>query len=240
MEKEIAIFSDIHGNLQALISILKDIKEKGIKDIYCLGDVIAGGPNSRECLDLIIENNIKMVLGNHEMYYLKGTDIDDEKNESEIEHQNWIRSLLNDRHKQFLDTCSMVINEKIGNYTFAFQHFLLNPDINDPYPFDEISIINDGSIEDKVKRLDADITFIGHEHSAFEYSVGNKKLIDIGSSGCTNDENTFYTILSIQDNKINIRKMYLKYDRKEFEKIFRNTVYPEKDVIGKIFFGINN
>lgn len=31
---------------------------------------------SKECLDLIIENNIKMVLGNHELCALYGTDID--------------------------------------------------------------------------------------------------------------------------------------------------------------------
>lgn len=45
MERKLAIFSDIHGNLQALEAILKDIKEKEIEDIYCLGDVISIGPN---------------------------------------------------------------------------------------------------------------------------------------------------------------------------------------------------
>ena len=39
-------------------------------------DVIELGPNSKECLDLIINNHIKLILGNHELYYLNGTEIE--------------------------------------------------------------------------------------------------------------------------------------------------------------------
>ena len=75
---KVAIFSDIHGNREALISIIKDIKKEGIKKIICLGDTIGIGPNPKECMDIIVDNNIKMVLGNHELYFIKGTQIDDE------------------------------------------------------------------------------------------------------------------------------------------------------------------
>lgn len=40
---KVAIFSDIHGNREALISIIKDIKKEGIKKIICLGDTIGIG-----------------------------------------------------------------------------------------------------------------------------------------------------------------------------------------------------
>lgn len=66
-EKKIAVFSDIHGNLQA---ILEDIKKEPIDSIICLGDVIGIGPNSKETLQLIEENKIEMILGNHEIYFL--------------------------------------------------------------------------------------------------------------------------------------------------------------------------
>lgn len=42
--------------------------------MICLEDSIDIGPNSKECIDLLIENNIKSVLGNHEICLLKGTD----------------------------------------------------------------------------------------------------------------------------------------------------------------------
>jgi len=61
-----AIISDIHSNLEALTTVLDDIEKRGIKTIYCLGDVIGYGPNPKECLDLIIEKTEWCVLGNHD------------------------------------------------------------------------------------------------------------------------------------------------------------------------------
>ena len=49
----IAIISDIHGNLEALKSVLNDIKKRDIDKIYCLGDIIAKGSHQQECADLI-------------------------------------------------------------------------------------------------------------------------------------------------------------------------------------------
>ena len=55
-------FSDIHGNKEALTAIIEDIKKENIDEVICLGDTIGIGPNPKECLDLIINNNIKMVF----------------------------------------------------------------------------------------------------------------------------------------------------------------------------------
>ena len=57
----IAVFSDIHGNYQALDSILRDIKSKKVDKIICLGDAVAFGPDSKKCIELIYENNIEFV-----------------------------------------------------------------------------------------------------------------------------------------------------------------------------------
>lgn len=60
-----ALISDIHGNLEALQAVLKDIEKHKVDEIYCLGDVVGYGPNPRECIDLIMK--CKMVLlGNHD------------------------------------------------------------------------------------------------------------------------------------------------------------------------------
>lgn len=76
MKKRIAIISDIHGNLEAMEAVLNDIKKQDIDEVICLGDSISIGPNSKECVDLLIDNNIKSVLGNHEIYLLRGVDFD--------------------------------------------------------------------------------------------------------------------------------------------------------------------
>ena len=35
---KIAIISDVHGNITALNTVLKDIKKRNINKIFCLGD----------------------------------------------------------------------------------------------------------------------------------------------------------------------------------------------------------
>ncbi len=61
-----AIISDIHGNLEALETVLAHIKEQGIDEIFCLGDVIGYGPKPCECLDAVMANCKVALLGNHD------------------------------------------------------------------------------------------------------------------------------------------------------------------------------
>ena len=49
----IAIISDIHGNLEALVAVLGQIESMGINRIMCLGDIVGYGPNPVECIQLL-------------------------------------------------------------------------------------------------------------------------------------------------------------------------------------------
>ena len=61
-----AIISDIHANLAALKVVMEDIAKRDVKEVFCLGDIIGYGPDPKECLDLIIKNNIASIMGNHD------------------------------------------------------------------------------------------------------------------------------------------------------------------------------
>lgn len=61
-----ALISDIHGNLEALLAVLDDIRSHSISEIYCLGDVIGYGPNPCECLDQVMQHAKCTILGNHD------------------------------------------------------------------------------------------------------------------------------------------------------------------------------
>ena len=52
-----AIISDIHGNLEALNTVLADIDRRDVNEIICLGDILGYGPNPLECVDLVAERN---------------------------------------------------------------------------------------------------------------------------------------------------------------------------------------
>ena len=105
----VAIFSDIHGNLRVLEGLLEDIKKENIDEVICLGDVLALGPNPSECLDLIINNNIKLILGNHDLYLLRGVEIDDEMTDEVIKHELWVKSQISERQKEYLRACPLFI-----------------------------------------------------------------------------------------------------------------------------------
>ena len=66
--KRIAIISDIHGNLPALEAVFKDISDRGIKTIYCLGDLAGKGPSSAEVVDKIREHCEVVIKGNWDYY----------------------------------------------------------------------------------------------------------------------------------------------------------------------------
>ena len=61
-----AIISDIHGNLEALESVLADIDERDVARIVCLGDILGYGPNPTECVDLVAQRCEWSLLGNHD------------------------------------------------------------------------------------------------------------------------------------------------------------------------------
>ena len=64
-EKRIAVISDVHGNMEALTAVLKDIASQDVSEIYCLGDIVGYGPNPRECIDQCREFAL-CLLGNHD------------------------------------------------------------------------------------------------------------------------------------------------------------------------------
>ena len=49
-----ALISDIHGNLEALMAVMADIKTQSIDRLVCLGDIVGYGPNPCQCLDMVM------------------------------------------------------------------------------------------------------------------------------------------------------------------------------------------
>ena len=235
----IAVLSDIHGNTPALQAIIDDIKNNNIDRIIYLGDVVGIGPEPDKCLDLIMNNNIEMILGNHELYYVKGTDIDPEMSENEILHHKWIKSLLKNTHYEFLSQRPLSITVEENGYKLMFQHFLIDENAFSQYPFHGFCVLKEEIINQLVDELDTDYIFIGHEHRPYEVEYNNKKLIDAGSSGCVYNDITHYTIININDN-IDVLRHEVKYDRSALINIFKTgNDYPLKDYLSENFFGID-
>jgi predicted phosphodiesterase len=61
-----ALFSDVHGNLPALDAVLADIRSAGIKETYCLGDLIGYGPDPVGVIDRIRALDVPTIQGNYD------------------------------------------------------------------------------------------------------------------------------------------------------------------------------
>lgn len=251
---KIAIITDIHGNLEGLSAILKDINKKNIDRVICLGDVIGLGPNSQECLSLLIDNNIDMVLGNHELYCIKGPEIDSSIEGEEKEHYKWIKKSLSQKSIEFLKKCpiSYEINIKYEKETFnkkiILSHYLINNQ-EDAYPFEKNHLKKDINLWIKYNNPNI-IYIIGHLHKSFNINevdgitgdyieelgeLTNIEVVD--SSGCSPNDEVSYTILTIAKD-ISLKKVKVKYDRTKLINKINLSSMPDKKNILKYFYGV--
>jgi predicted phosphodiesterase len=63
----IGIISDVHANLEALESVLKELKKRQVDQVWCLGDVVGYGPNPHECIQKLQEVKASVIAGNHDL-----------------------------------------------------------------------------------------------------------------------------------------------------------------------------
>lgn len=64
------VISDIHGQFDALMKMMKQIDFGYDDELYILGDVVDRGEESIECIKWIIQqDNILTLLGNHELLF---------------------------------------------------------------------------------------------------------------------------------------------------------------------------
>ncbi len=61
-----AIFSDIHGNFEALRAVWEVIHSLRVDRVFCAGDIVGYGPDPVRCIDFVREHGIACVQGNHD------------------------------------------------------------------------------------------------------------------------------------------------------------------------------
>jgi putative phosphoesterase len=69
---KIGIISDIHGNYEALQTVLEQLDAMNVSEIYCLGDVVGYYSQVNECCDELRRREIPCLMGNHDWYMASG------------------------------------------------------------------------------------------------------------------------------------------------------------------------
>lgn len=254
MKKRLAIITDIHGNIDALNAVLTDINNKEVDEIICLGDLINIGPYSKDCVDKIIDMNIKCVLGNHELYLLRGTDINPAIDENDKKHFNWVKESLSDKEIEYIKTLPLFyeidvdFDNNIPSHKIILSHYLINDEtLIQPFEPDDLR----KSIKPWIKYYDPNVSHIvGHLHEEFDINsvdVISGDIIEeinelpniyvIPSVGCSYDNYASYAILDI-DKSIRLERVKVEYDKKGYINKLMAMDFPDKDNVMKDFYGI--
>lgn len=98
-----AILADIHGNLDAFLSVINDANNRGgFDEIWCLGDVVGYGPEPHECLQLLKKFKHLCVAGNHD-WTCSGKINNIEFNPAAAIACNWTKSQLDPHDITYLN-----------------------------------------------------------------------------------------------------------------------------------------
>ena len=98
------VFSDIHGNLEALQSVLSDAANRNVHRSIFLGDMVGYGPYPNECIELVRGlKNCRCLAGNHDVAALWETSPYGMSSAAK-EAILWTMDQLSSENKEFLGT----------------------------------------------------------------------------------------------------------------------------------------
>ena len=192
MEK-IAIISDIHANITALEAVLKDIKQRNITHIYCLGDLVVKGVNPDKVIDMV-RQNCEVVL--------KGNCDESICSENAKQRHFWTTEKISEEQRMYLKNLPVMYEFYLSGQLvrlfhaspYSLQH-IYNPmysnseNLYSNFEHTDVKLMFDNT-EFIGKTKDdptPDIVGYGHIHTPNIYRYKNKTLFNTGSVGAPNE-----------------------------------------------------
>jgi predicted phosphodiesterase len=161
---QIALISDIHGNVEALDAVLSDIDQRvpGAR-IICAGDIVGYGPDPGACIERLISRAIPSVMGNHDEMVLGQRDFS-RCVYAGIRAARWTRRTLSAEQLSFLHGLPGVL--QVTTKIVACHG---TPEDTDVYVSNEA--VSEASLSQLKERYsEANILICGHTHHAAVYS----------------------------------------------------------------------
>ena len=106
-----ALLADIHANLAAFTTVLKDIERRGgVEELWCLGDIVGYGPDPGPCIELLRQYQHICVAGNHDLAAIGKLDISDFNPDAAFTSR-WTAGQLSPEHIKYLAGLPTVIEK---------------------------------------------------------------------------------------------------------------------------------
>ena len=243
----LAIFSDVHANLEALSAVMESYRHENIERHYCLGDVVGYGANPNECASIVREVSDVTILGNHDAavagrmdysYYYEAARqaLDAHANTLTKENMAWLKSLP---YKHMVDDAGLLLCHGSPVRIEEFEYIFAPEQARECLPI--------------LEQL-GDLTVIGHSHlckvfalkpgfveelppTDFTLEPGFKYIVSVGSVGQPRDydNRASYTIFDTEDRSFSFKRVEYDIDLAA-TKIFDSNL--ERNFGHRLFIGV--
>lgn len=182
MKKTYAIISDIHGNLHALLAVMKDIKMRDIDTIINLGDHFYGPLEPEGVAEIIRENPMICISGNTDRAILESLERDGMKS-----HKPEMERVKGELRSESIEWLKTLPKTTTCDDLFFVCHG--TPESDDEYLLELVNdkgvfVYNDEDLIDKVKNIKERIILCGHSHvNRVVYLSNDQIILNPGSVG---------------------------------------------------------
>ncbi len=233
----VAVLSDIHGNFQALETIVGDINKNKCEKVFCLGDLAMAGPQPRMVIDYIKQqDNWIVIQGNTDKMISDFSPeiIENAKKNFPVMANALVDDVyyLEEERKEYLRNLPAQKELEVEGVKVMLVHG--SPRRNNENIFPNMPL---KQIEEMLEGTDADLIFCGHTHQPAGYQTNKKQtVVNVGSVGrpMTEDAKACYVIADFQDGGFSIEHRLLDYDRDTAAKLMRARNFDGADKIAQM------
>jgi predicted phosphodiesterase len=224
---KIAVIADIHGNYQALITVLDHLDRWNPDQVLVLGDIVNRGPRSKDCLHLIQERerlqDWLIIKGNHEGYVLQFLDPAFSRTGPEFELRKvifWTYQSLNESELKYLNELpeKLRFDLKDGQSIVGY-HASTAGDRVGIYPES-----TPGELKEKIDDS-ANLFLVGHTHQPLIRLYNDTIISNVGSIGLPfdGDKRAAYGQFIYHNKEWKGEIIRVEYDLSEASKDYHET-----------------
>lgn len=213
---KVAVLSDIHGNFQALESVMEDVKANNCEQVFCLGDLAMAGPQPRMVIDYVRkQNNWTVIQGNTDKMISDFSPeiLQNVKNNFPVMANALADDVIfiEEDKKDYLRNLPAQKELTLEGVKLLLVHGSPRRNNEDILPDMPLKII-----EEMLEGTNADLIFCGHTHVPAGYQTNKKQtVVNVGSAGrpMTDEPKACYVIADFQDGGFSIEHRFIDYDR---------------------------
>ena len=193
----VALLSDMHGNAVAFRAALADLEARGKPDlIVALGDVAQGGPQPRECVELLQELDCACVYGNSDHFLVTLDSGDEPVTEQQLTTAEWSREQLGEEGLAFLRGFDPTVT--VGRVICCHAT---------PTSLEDVVL----PTADDIEPVDADAVAAGHVHQQWLRRFGRTLWFCVGAIGIS--PHCEYALVDDETLAVEFRRIPFDLDR---------------------------